>query len=105
MRGGSMAALSLRTHAIIFLILAALLGTSLLSAADCNGNGSSDESDLLTGRSLDCNRNGVPDECDLKPERLEFAPARAFPLWFLPQLVQAADLSGDGRPELITGNG
>jgi len=32
---------------------------------DCNGNGISDEIDILTGTSLDCNGNGVPDECDI----------------------------------------
>ena len=31
---------------------------------DCNGNGSFDSCDLLTGSSVDCDLNGRPDECD-----------------------------------------
>lgn len=32
---------------------------------DCNGNGVSDDEDILSGYSADCNHNGIPDECDL----------------------------------------
>ena len=32
---------------------------------DCNGNGTADLLDVLTGSSLDCNGNLIPDECDL----------------------------------------
>jgi len=31
---------------------------------DCNGNGSGDQEDLLSGASTDLNANGIPDECD-----------------------------------------
>ena len=31
---------------------------------DCNGNGISDECDILFGYSLDCNENSIPDECE-----------------------------------------
>ncbi|MBK9118685.1 MAG: hypothetical protein IPM18_03650 [Phycisphaerales bacterium] len=34
-------------------------------AADCNGNGTPDICDILTGNSEDCNGNGIPDECDI----------------------------------------
>ncbi|MHC5110736.1 MAG: S8 family serine peptidase [Planctomycetota bacterium] len=33
---------------------------------DCNGNGTWDFCDLLTGSSLDCNGNAVPDRCDVE---------------------------------------
>ncbi len=35
-----------------------------LSPLDCNGNGVSDEADVIHGTSNDCSLNGVPDECE-----------------------------------------
>lgn len=46
-------------------------GTLVLSAnvpaADCNGNGVADVTDIATGTSQDLNMNGVPDECEVPP--------------------------------------
>jgi VCBS repeat protein len=45
---------------------ALVFGLSLAGfAADCNGNGRNDETDIALDQSKDCNRNGVPDECDV----------------------------------------
>ncbi|MBK8266778.1 MAG: hypothetical protein IPK83_00070 [Planctomycetes bacterium] len=36
--------------------------------SDCNSNGQTDETDIVTGYSADCNGNGIPDECDIASE-------------------------------------
>lgn len=37
---------------------------AVAAVGDCNGNGTIDETDIITGASEDCNGNGLPDECE-----------------------------------------
>src|SRR5688572_30654409 len=85
-------------------VLCALSLSAHLRADDCNGNGTSDASDVLTGRSRDCNGNGVPDECDLAASRFEFAPPQSMPIGLGPSIIAAADVNRDGSPDLVAAN-
>jgi predicted outer membrane repeat protein len=38
---------------------------AVAAIGDCNGNGTFDETDILTEFSTDCNDNGIPDECEV----------------------------------------
>ena len=95
---------SLRARAGVAVILGALLVRGSV-ASDCNTNGIEDSEDIAAGRSLDCNRNSVPDECDIRGG-VEFSGPRAFPIGLeSPMGVVAADLDGDGDPDLASANG
>jgi len=94
----------LRPRALALLIGVLPVLVPSLRAADCNGNGISDADDVLAGRSRDCNGNGIPDECDLEASQLDFAPAIRFPVSFSAYVVMAADLDGNGAPDLVTAN-
>ena len=51
---------------------AAWFAGSTCTAADCNGNGTEDFSDVRLGTSPDCNDDGVPDECERRTTAWEF---------------------------------
>ena len=69
---------------------------------DCNGNGVGDACDLLGGTSVDCDANGLPDTCDTRPSytdhAISFAAEGA-------NDVVAADLDGDGDPDVVSSSG
>ena len=81
--------------ATLAILTASLLAAAMCRAADCNGNGVDDLTDIASGTSRDCNSNGAPDECDLRPGSLSFDPPREYILddSGSPRL---ADLDGDG---------
>ena len=71
-------------------------------AGDCNLNGTSDDRDIADGLAEDCNGNGIPDECEISG--LQFNLGANIAAGGVPKVVRAADLNGDGIPDLLTGN-
>lgn len=70
-------------------------------AADCNGNGQEDNTDIRRGASKDCNGNGRPDECDEEPVILALRGATA--VTGRSSALAAADFDADGLLDLIAG--
>jgi hypothetical protein len=73
------------------------------TSPDCNENDIPDECDIAKGTSSDCQPNGIPDECDVVPDFSGFSnPLQlSVPRNTVPTSVDAADLNGDGRKELV----
>src|SRR5687767_3960739 len=72
-------------------------------AADCNGNGVSDDSDIASGTSDDCGADGVPDECEALPLLVGSVLIR--PVAGAAGDLAIGDLNGDGRPDLAAATG
>jgi hypothetical protein len=68
------------------------------TGADCNANGIPDNCES------DCNGNGIPDVCDLNVPLALFSFVTAYAVADQPWSVIAADLNGDGQPEIVTVN-
>jgi hypothetical protein len=69
-------------------------------AADCNWNGVEDRLEIASGSQPDCNGNDIPDPCDILPVNYGLA-AREGPNVESPiRSAAAADLDGDGNPDL-----
>jgi hypothetical protein len=85
---------------VVFLQLALLL-TTKIQAADCNGNGIADSDDLIAGTSQDCNGSGIPDACEQSVLRLGRVRL-ALDLVNPPSAILTADMDGDGDFDIVT---
>ena len=85
----------------LLLVLCAVVGFAPTAlAVDCNRNAVEDREDIATSLSADCDQDQVPDECELPPFRLGiFGPGS--PVVDRPRAAVAADLTGDGRADLV----
>lgn len=81
-------------------VVTAALMADPAAAADCNGNGVDDASDISNGTSSDCNGNGIPDSCDIFPVAFSPLPGSPFGVVTEPTGLTAADLDGDGVKDL-----
>ncbi|MBN1442642.1 MAG: VCBS repeat-containing protein, partial [Planctomycetes bacterium] len=92
--------MSCRTSWIVFLCsMFNPFGLPAIPAADCNGNGIEDDSEIAEGIATDCNENGIPDDCDITP-RLGWETEQAISIGGYPNAVAAGDWNGDGLVDL-----
>jgi hypothetical protein len=84
----------------ILSLLTFVSSASTVSALDCNLNGVGDDVDIAEATSDDCNTDSIPDECERLPLRFGMT-GEALPLTAEPEASTAADLDGDGLPDLI----
>lgn len=82
-------------------LLIACAGRADLKAADCNGNGIEDFTEITAGDVEDCNFNGVPDRCEGAP--FGFPETGVVRLENTARGAVAADFDGDGLDDLALG--
>ena len=75
---------------------------SPLFGIDCNRNGEEDADDIASFHSADCDGDGLPDECEFKPLGLGIFGEGPSVTDRTEDSV-AADLSGDGKTDLVLG--
>ncbi|MBI4606314.1 MAG: VCBS repeat-containing protein [Planctomycetes bacterium] len=74
---------------------------SPLEAADCDRNGVDDWVDVSGGTSPDCNGNLTPDACDLQAVNFGLLPRAPALVASALQSLAAADVTGDGRADIL----
>jgi len=72
------------------LLLAPLVASTLIRAADCNRNGIDDGFEVLSGTARDCNANLIPDACEPNPGSA-----------FRYSAANLIDLERDGFPDVL----
>lgn len=97
--GAAMSAAAVLAAASVVAAAAMVLSPAALRGADCNLDGRDDAEDIAGGWSPDCDLNGVPDECDVAP-RIALVEDASCPAAGGSRFVAAADLDGDGDPDL-----
>lgn len=83
--------------AFLLALLSCCAGSAL--AQDCNANNVNDADEIASGTVQDCNANGIPDVCEAT-----LVVDRNLTAGGVPISLQAADLDGDQRVDLVYAN-